>query len=313
MPTPDDLTLRVPPTPESLRWVESVIGPGARVDSVRRLRGGDSSAVHSLTVDRAGRTERLVLRRFVRVDWLAVEPDLAAHEATVLRLVATTDAPTPRLIAVDTDGSAAGTPAVLMTYLSGRVLLTPHRIDPWLQRMAGILPIIHALGPTARELPWEYAPYAQPQDVQVPPWTERRNDWEGIITFARGPRPQAAETLIHRDYHPGNILWQNGRITGIVDWVNACRGPAGVDIGHCRRNLAILHGVEVADRFLDHCLDWADYNPYWDILSLLDAELDEPLYQGWLDFGIKLTPALARTRLDEYAASLVARLQAPLS
>jgi len=142
----------------------------------------------------------------------------------------------------------------------------------------------------------------------VPEWTACPQAWTDIIEFARGPRPQAPESLIHRDYHPANLLWFRGRISGIVDWVNACRGPTNVDIGHCRRNLAILHGVAVADRFLEHCLEWADYNPYWDILSLLDTDLDAPVHSGWLDLGTPLSAADAHTRLDEYAASLVARL-----
>jgi len=279
------------------------------VGRVRRLSGGKSSAVHALDVTvPSGSAHRLVLRRFVDTDWLAVEPDLAAHEAAVLRLLQRAAIPAPRLVAADEDGSVTGVPSVLMTRLPGRIVLSPNGVDAWLQRMAGLLPTIHAVRPSATHLPWEYAPYIDPGTAEIPSWTSRPDAWRALIDFARGPRPTATESLIHRDYHLTNILWQRGRITGIVDWVNACRGPAGVDIGHCRRNLALLHGLEVADRFLVFCLEWADYNPYWDILSLLDAELDAPVYTGWLDLGVTLPATLAHTRLDEYATSLASRL-----
>ena len=308
MPAPDELTLRVPPTPESLRWVESVVGPGARVASVRRLRGGVSSAVHSLVVVRDGAARRLVLRRFVRADWLGREPDIASREAAALRLLEGTDVPAPRLIAVDEDGSASGVPSVIMTRLRGRIVLAPPDIDSWLRQMAEALGRIHAAQPSSTEMPWTYRPYNDTSSLQVPTWTKRPREWARVLGVARGPAPAAEQHLIHRDYHPANVLWSGGRISGIVDWVNACRGPAGADIGHGRRNLALSHGVQVADRFLDHCLEWAEYNPFWDVMTLTDWLPGGDTYHGWTDLGLDVPVRTVRARADEYVTSLVRRL-----
>jgi hypothetical protein len=47
-----------------------------------------SSAVHVVHLeDRSGERFRLVLRRYVREDWLAEEPDVAAREADALRIL----------------------------------------------------------------------------------------------------------------------------------------------------------------------------------------------------------------------------------
>ena len=35
-------------------------------------------------------------------------------------------------------------------------------------------------------------------------------------TVARRPA-----TLLHDDYHPGNVLWSRGRLTSVVDWTGA--------------------------------------------------------------------------------------------
>jgi aminoglycoside phosphotransferase (APT) family kinase protein len=65
-----------------------------------------------------------------------------------------------------------------------------------------------------------------------------------------GERHGATERcFIHRDFQHFNFLWQRGRLTGIVDWAMASAGPPGLDVGHCRLNLAILFGADEAERF----------------------------------------------------------------
>jgi aminoglycoside phosphotransferase (APT) family kinase protein len=78
---------------------------------------------------------------------------------------------------------------------------------------------------------------------------------------------------VHRDFHPGNVLWRRHRVTGVVDWANACRGPWDVDVVHCRTNLIGLSRVEAADRFeaayrseTGRVLD-----PYWEMAAVLES------------------------------------------
>ena len=93
-----------------------------------------------------------------------------------------------------------------------------------------------------------------------------------------------------------------------------CVQRAGVDIGHCRLNLAQLYGTETADRFLEAYMQHADgfsYRTYWDILALTDI-LDGPpmVYPGWETFGMTgLTDELIRQRLDAYLLSLLSRFE----
>ena len=63
--------------------------------SARALHGGMSSAVHLLTTQHAGgQRHRAVLRRFVRPELNAEEPDIAGHEARALRVAEAVDVPT---------------------------------------------------------------------------------------------------------------------------------------------------------------------------------------------------------------------------
>ncbi len=56
--------------------------------------------------------------------------------------------------------------------------------------------------------------------------------------------------LTHYDFWSGNVLWESGFLTGVVDWPGAALGPAGFDVGWCRLDLYLLYGERIADRFL---------------------------------------------------------------
>src|SRR5690606_27830553 len=37
--------------------------------------------------------------------------------------------------------------------------------------------------------------------------------------------------LVHGDFQPGNILYDRGAATGVIDWDLAAIGPQGIDVG----------------------------------------------------------------------------------
>ncbi len=265
----EHLLLRGRPPAAALDWVGAAIGPGARVVSVRAQAGGTSSAVHRVIVeDSHGTAHRVVLRRYVRADWLAEEPDLAAREAEALSALDGGAVPAPRLIAVDPTGEQAGVPAVLMSTLPGRIDWAPQDFDRWIDGLVDILPVIHATHVPAQLRLRPYRPYELGNPLAPPPWTGRRKAWERAIEVYLGPPPTEEKTFIHRDYHPGNVLWSRRRVSGVVDWANTSLGAPEVDVGHCRANLAGYLGQSIADRFLARyqaVTGRTDYHPYWDI------------------------------------------------
>jgi aminoglycoside phosphotransferase (APT) family kinase protein len=84
--------------------------------------------------------------------------------------------------------------------------------------------------------------------------------------------PSYRPRFIHRDFHPGNVLWARGRVSGVVDWANACRGPAGCDVATCAGNLIDLGGPGVAARFVAayEAVTGQHHDPYWEIASVLE-------------------------------------------
>ena len=128
---------------------------------------------------------------------------------------------------------------------------------------------IHAVDPAG--IP-PYRRYYEPDRLAVPTWASDRDVWERAIALAHAPPPDLPERFIHRDFHPGNTLWEGAELTGVVDWTTGSRGPAAVDLGHLRWNLALDYGQRVADALLPH----PEHDPYYDVVTALDVlpELD---------------------------------------
>ncbi|PYI56950.1 phosphotransferase family protein [Paenibacillus flagellatus] len=304
-------------SPERKRWIERAVGVGAVFRDAVPLKGGISSAVHLVGVTSPAGEDDYVLRRFVNREWLRVAPDLAAHEASALRAAAsgTSGVPVPTLVAFDETGEDGGDglPSVLMTRLPGTVVLMPPAdvFDDWLRGLAEALARIHTIEPYAHR--WRYFSYNDAAAMQVPGWSPQPELWERAIAYAREPMPEYVERFIHHDYHPANVLWDGVAVSGVVDWVNACVGPAGIDVGHCRINLALLHGGDAADRFLNCYTASAGnafvYDPYWDVLSVMNLMPDAPtVYAGWTELGVSgLTDALMLERLEYHLNAILER------
>jgi aminoglycoside phosphotransferase (APT) family kinase protein len=282
--------LRGRPPDRALAWAAAAIGPGARIVAVRALAGGNSSAIHLLHAeDRAGCGQQVVLRRYVRTDWLAEEPDLAEREADVLRVLAGGQVRTPRLVAVDASGRYADVPAVLMTALPGRIRWDRADQGPYLRRLAEQLVLIHAtpVGKPAHLRRYRPA-YPVAERHQPPRWSRHQRAWQRALEIYRDPPTAPAPVLVHRDYHPGNVLWFRRAVSGVVDWATSCLGLPEADVGHCRANL-LGPDTAAAGRFLVTYQELSgrrEYHPYWDIapcVDLVDAESDpDYVLDDWL-------------------------------
>ncbi len=107
--------------------------------------------------------------------------------------------------------------------------------------------------------------------------------------------------VIHRDFHPDNVLWSDGRISGVVDWANACLGPAAVDVAHFRVNLAVLHGPATADAVLPG-------DPAWDLELAMGFLEWGPGADAWAGPWPELPADTARSRLETFVARALAAL-----
>ena len=291
-------------------WIERATR--RRVVGVKRIRDATSCLLNDVEVEGEGGRAHVILRRFTDEAWVRREPDVALHEAVSLQHATRASLPAPEFIAVDQAGEECGVPATLVMKIPGSVVLSPADRAQWIRGLANAAAQIHRVD--AGGFKWKYQRYNERDSLAVPAWSQQPDAWNKAIDIVLGPAPAYSECFIHRDYHPSNVLWENGEVSGIVDWVNGCRGPAGIDVAWCRHNLANLHGVELADEFLAAYIEEAGseftYDPYWDLMTVVELLPGPPtMYEGWRLAGHPhISNAVMRERVDEYVVSLVAPL-----
>ncbi|QIK67840.1 aminoglycoside phosphotransferase family protein [Nocardioides sp. HDW12B] len=252
----------MPSHEDALAWAEEHLGP---VTDVRALEGGRTSTMLALT-PRDG--ESAVLRLMTEEPWRTHGVELTTRERDTQRLLDDTPVPAPRTLALDATGVRCGQPAHLMTRLPGRLEL--QRSDAAsLGLLADLLVVVHEVEPsvdvrTFQSWAWE-AKYV------VPAWASDPGPWEDAFALLRTPVPTYDRTFLHRDFGPHNVLWADGRVSGLVDWVETSVGPAWLDVAHAATNLALRHGNAVADAFAAAYVERTGRvpEPYLDVMDVV--------------------------------------------
>jgi aminoglycoside phosphotransferase (APT) family kinase protein len=300
--------MRRRPPERTLAWVAGLVGAGARVTRVRRLRNAWAAVMHAVDVeDRTGARHPLVLRRWARVD-LTPDIGIVENEVATLGVIGDTALPVPRLVGADPRGEHADAPTVVMTRVPGRSTLAPADLDGYLAGLAGVLREIHAV-PVAPGILNYFRPWSLDTVVQPPSWTTQPAVWTRAIEIANRPVPVHERVLLHRDYWPGNVLWSRGQVSGVVDWSHSCRGPAAADVAHCRLNLALLFGLDAADRFTTRYGEVADL-AWHDVADAVSVGGEHPpAVWRWHDAGrTDLTQDGILATIDAFLARAVSRV-----
>jgi aminoglycoside phosphotransferase (APT) family kinase protein len=231
----------LPPDRETLRWAAHSLHPRARVSSVTPLLGGLTAHMDRITVESPTGLQDLVLRRWPGDDWA---DGLVTREASALAAVRGCDIPAPELLGADEDGAESGVRCTLTSALEGEPDLSPTDLPSWLGTLAATQAAIHAV-PERSLTRWD----GWYEDGAPLEWLEDSGLRAAAREAACGPLA-AEQVFVHGDYQHFNVLWRNGRLSGVVDWPNAGTGSRGGDVGHCRLNLAVLFGPGAAAEYL---------------------------------------------------------------
>ncbi|MFJ4185008.1 phosphotransferase family protein [Kitasatospora sp. NPDC089509] len=308
--------------PLTLAWVNRHLAAGERVVGAEALHGGATADMRKLTVGtRDGGTRLLVLRSFVDPTRQGPAEELLHREADALTTLTGGGVPAPGLVAVDPTAEHCEYPSLLMTHLPGRPVLDDEGLETRLPLLARQLVAVHAVRPAVR--PREYVALST-ADTAVTPEGADPAVWTAATDVIRRPAPRYQGRFLHRDFQPGNVLFDlppedpagaaGARISGVVDWAAASWGPADLDVAHCSTNLALLHGPAWGLRFTEAYQEAggtlataADERRYWQVRSpLAFSEEVQWVAQPWRQAGrTELTTRAVEERLDAYVTALM--------
>ncbi|MDT0403508.1 phosphotransferase family protein [Streptomyces edwardsiae] len=260
----------------------------------------------------------LVLRSFVKPFFVRHAEGLLTREADVLSLLADRGLPAATLVAVDASARHCAHPSLLMSLLPGAVRVDDAGAGERAGPLARELSRIHAVRPAVR--PRAYQAWTSPERVTPPEHTRRPELWRRAVDVIRREPPEHRGCFLHRDFHPGNVLFSGAgpglRISGVVDWVETSWGPADLDVAHCSTALALLHGVPAGMAFAGRYAAAGgslDGDPgahvYWRLLDALAFAPDaEKVAVPWRELGrTDLTPEVLTERLEGYLQALLER------
>ncbi|WP_405612572.1 phosphotransferase family protein [Streptomyces sp. NBC_01508] len=305
--------------PLTLAWVSRHLEAGERIVGTEALHGGITAEMRRLTIGtRDGGVRDLVLRTFVNPLFVEQAEDLLNTEAGVLPLLAGAGVAAPGLVAVDPTAAHCEYPSLLMTHLAGRTVLDDGGLEARVPLLARQLVAIHALRPAGR--PREYVALTTADTVVTPKGADVVA-WAAAIDMIRKPAPPYEGRFLHRDFHPGNVLFDvpppgpaGPRITGVVDWVQTSWGPADLDVAHCSTNLVLLHGPAWGRRFAEAYEEaggvlaaTASERLYWRVRDALAFSEEVRLVaRPWREAGrTELTTRAVEERLDAYVTALM--------
>ena len=102
--------------------------------------------------------------------------------------------------------------------------------------------------------------------------------------------------LLHGDYWPGNLLWNEGQLVAVIDWEVAQLGDPLADLCISRLDMLWLLGTEAMQEFTEAyrsqtTIDFTNL-PYWDLCTAL-----RPM--GQIAEWASVYPALGRTDITE--------------
>ena len=154
----------------------------------------------------------------------------------------------PRVVDICTDTAVLGGAFILMHCVEGQTLLAAMTQPSMLWRAPRLLARAHARLHALDPLPILMAvaragapsSLASTEDVLVrlQARTQERG-LEGLLPgcawlVAHRPSASGRASILHWDFHPGNVLVANGAVTGVIDWPNAGLGEPAADVATTR-------------------------------------------------------------------------------
>lgn len=255
------------------------IHPHSKLLRTWRLEGGVSAQVTALEILLPNhQTKKMIIRQYGKVD-LQRNHHLAADEFRLLHILNHAELPVPMPYYFNQSDDLFSTSYIVIQFIEGQTLFKPADLNGCILQMATNLAHIHQLDSSRLEV--SFLPHQREivtEKLSKKPVSMDNSLDEGLIRDSLEtlwPLPQQNHSVIlHGDYWPGNILWNNGKLVGIIDWEDAALGDPLADIANSRLEILWAFGVDAMNHFTHQyksIMTTLDDNnlPYWDLWAAL--------------------------------------------
>lgn len=256
---------------------------GGEVRDLTAMKHGMAHRMYSARWQQSDSTETPIVIRFFYGTHAAEDARL---EDSALRELARDGYPVPEMfLLVDVD-VIDGAPLTIMSEIPGLPLTQvaqskPETIPYWFDKASDLLLRLHGIN-------WhngypDFIEALTPLDFaerQVR-WWRAQAEKVGAAEVLTGfnwlrnsffcTRRAAGQGLVHRDFHPDNILTDGERITGVIDWGELTIADPAVDVGWTRMILSTEATIALGDQFAS---DYMRRNPdvaktlaFWEVFA----------------------------------------------
>jgi len=243
------------PSASVVRSILDVIAPESVDFTIHALAGSYSNHTHLVKIQSPG-PRRIVLRRYNIENGDVVGK--ARREFHTLKLLQNHDVPAPKPLLLDDEGRLLGSPGIVTEYVPGTQISAAEDRVGWgdhAEMVARMLAKIHAI-------PYEGTPFLLNGNSATTWFLHSGSIPDYMTAYPEGAAVwnaihealqrihQVRPRLAHIDYWSGNILWEKGEISAVVDWEEASYADPALDVAYCRMEYFLEGLDEQAERFL---------------------------------------------------------------
>lgn len=247
--------------------------PQAELQNAWALTGGVSARITALEVRHAdGTVQRYVVREHGEID-RAGNPHIARDEFRLLEIAHAHGVACPKPVFLDESCRFFANPVLVIEFIAGETEFAPDDLGAYVRQAIGQLLLIHQVPANAELgfLPRKDHGYGPAPAVLDDTMDEPRIR-AALAAYHLAPE-RNRRCLLHGDFWPGNLLWADGQLAGVIDWEDAHTGDPLADLANARFEFLVAFGAAglelVTSEYTAHStLDLHDL-AYWDLAAAL--------------------------------------------
>lgn len=232
--------------------IAAAIVPNSTLTAAEPLPGGIAMQATRLRLQTPDGERSVVLRRAPRFG-----PQFSAaieREFHLLRALEEHPVLAPKAIACDAQGQDLPEPWIALEFVEGATWFPEEPDEAYWEALAAALLRVHqVLLAAVRHVPlpeqrdllrrWTTPPEDRPLEQDL-----REGELHALLRQHELALMRDEPRLLHGDFWPGNVLWREGRLVGVLDWEDAAWGSPLLDLAIARLDACFAFGIGAEDR-----------------------------------------------------------------